>query len=314
MPVTPNRMFLQVWNGPGVAKLVFVPFGQFLLLPNESGNESETIVEQKVEVTMTDTHTLFQKYQKAFDSLQNVMELMENKWMGKCPDNVYYSDESSKDNSVQVSWATGMNTEIALRNGEADWVVFKKKLACMQYAKQCWIARFPCKQWDPSIHHKFSNTDAEKDEIMVEIETIPVEVCYKTSGVGNHGFLLSEEDCLSEDDESITVPHNMDASYEITGKLRTGIVYVNKQMDQAFNCEQDPDKNIAHDSQFVTTPTSVGEGTRFEEDWIDSMFAPVFRQTYSTVVDEVEVRMEELYVQGARSSTKYSFVLMILTI
>jgi hypothetical protein len=36
MPVTPDGMFLQVWNAPGEAKLIFVPFGQFLLLPGNT--------------------------------------------------------------------------------------------------------------------------------------------------------------------------------------------------------------------------------------------------------------------------------------
>jgi hypothetical protein len=34
MPITEDGVFLQVWNGPGVAKLVqFIPYGNFLLLP-----------------------------------------------------------------------------------------------------------------------------------------------------------------------------------------------------------------------------------------------------------------------------------------
>jgi hypothetical protein len=33
MPLTEDGMFLQVWNGPGIAKLVFIPYGNFLLLP-----------------------------------------------------------------------------------------------------------------------------------------------------------------------------------------------------------------------------------------------------------------------------------------
>jgi hypothetical protein len=36
MPVSPDGMFLQVWNGPGTAKLVFIPFGNFLLLPGDA--------------------------------------------------------------------------------------------------------------------------------------------------------------------------------------------------------------------------------------------------------------------------------------
>jgi hypothetical protein len=33
MPIKEDGVFLQVWNGPGVAKLVFIPYGNFLLLP-----------------------------------------------------------------------------------------------------------------------------------------------------------------------------------------------------------------------------------------------------------------------------------------
>jgi hypothetical protein len=36
MPVSPDGMFLQVWKGPGTAKLVFIPFGHFLLLPGDA--------------------------------------------------------------------------------------------------------------------------------------------------------------------------------------------------------------------------------------------------------------------------------------
>jgi hypothetical protein len=36
MPVTRDGMFLQVWNGPGESKLVFVPYGTFLLLPGNT--------------------------------------------------------------------------------------------------------------------------------------------------------------------------------------------------------------------------------------------------------------------------------------
>jgi hypothetical protein len=36
MPITPDGMFLQLWNKPGEAKLVFVPHGQFLLLPGNT--------------------------------------------------------------------------------------------------------------------------------------------------------------------------------------------------------------------------------------------------------------------------------------
>jgi hypothetical protein len=38
MPLTEDGMFLQVWNGPGVAKLVFIPYGNFLLLPANTIN------------------------------------------------------------------------------------------------------------------------------------------------------------------------------------------------------------------------------------------------------------------------------------
>jgi hypothetical protein len=30
MPVTRDGMFLQVWNGPGEAKLLFIPHGKFI--------------------------------------------------------------------------------------------------------------------------------------------------------------------------------------------------------------------------------------------------------------------------------------------
>jgi hypothetical protein len=36
MPVTRDGMFLQVWNGPGEAKLLFIPHGKFLLLPGNT--------------------------------------------------------------------------------------------------------------------------------------------------------------------------------------------------------------------------------------------------------------------------------------
>lgn len=36
MPITRDGMFLQVWNGPGEAKLVFIPYGNFLLLPGNT--------------------------------------------------------------------------------------------------------------------------------------------------------------------------------------------------------------------------------------------------------------------------------------
>jgi hypothetical protein len=36
MPITRDGMFLQVWNGPGESKLVFVPHGNFLLLPGKT--------------------------------------------------------------------------------------------------------------------------------------------------------------------------------------------------------------------------------------------------------------------------------------
>jgi hypothetical protein len=57
------------------------------------------------------------------------MEVMEDKWLYNDPTSVYYSDESEDDSLCQVSWATGMNTEIAIENGEHDWVIFKKKQA-----------------------------------------------------------------------------------------------------------------------------------------------------------------------------------------
>jgi hypothetical protein len=36
MPITRDGMFLQVWNGPGEAKLIFIPYGNFLLLPGNT--------------------------------------------------------------------------------------------------------------------------------------------------------------------------------------------------------------------------------------------------------------------------------------
>jgi hypothetical protein len=36
MPITQDGMFLQVWNGPGPAKLVYIPYGYFLLLPGDT--------------------------------------------------------------------------------------------------------------------------------------------------------------------------------------------------------------------------------------------------------------------------------------
>jgi hypothetical protein len=102
------------------------------------------------------------------DSLQNAMEVMEAKWTGKCPDRVYYSDESSDDSS----WATGMNTEIPLRNGEADWVIFKKKQVHVQYAKQCWMDSLKSEQCDPR-NFKTMKTD------------LPVIISYTSSDTGN---------------------------------------------------------------------------------------------------------------------------------
>jgi hypothetical protein len=36
MPVTTDGMFIQVWNGPGTSKLVYIPYGYFLLLPGDT--------------------------------------------------------------------------------------------------------------------------------------------------------------------------------------------------------------------------------------------------------------------------------------
>jgi hypothetical protein len=36
MPITRDGMFLQVWNGPGEAQLIFIPYGNFLLLPGNT--------------------------------------------------------------------------------------------------------------------------------------------------------------------------------------------------------------------------------------------------------------------------------------
>jgi hypothetical protein len=36
MPVTTDGTFLQVWNGAGTAKLVYIPYGYLLLLPGDT--------------------------------------------------------------------------------------------------------------------------------------------------------------------------------------------------------------------------------------------------------------------------------------
>jgi hypothetical protein len=36
MPVSRDGMFIQVWDGPGEAKLLFIPYGSFLLLPGQT--------------------------------------------------------------------------------------------------------------------------------------------------------------------------------------------------------------------------------------------------------------------------------------
>jgi hypothetical protein len=36
MPITSDGMFLQVWDGPGEANLLFIPYGKFLLLPGNT--------------------------------------------------------------------------------------------------------------------------------------------------------------------------------------------------------------------------------------------------------------------------------------
>lgn len=98
-------------------------------------DESEDVNPKKSKKPKHDNEEgeLRRKYQKAFDSLQNAMEVMEDKWQGISPTSIYYSDESEDDSSCQVSWATGMNTEIAIENGEHDWVIFKKKQARLRH-------------------------------------------------------------------------------------------------------------------------------------------------------------------------------------
>jgi hypothetical protein len=224
----------------------------------ESENKSELSIKKPIDQQqkkMDETHRLFRKYTKAMDSLQNAMEVMEAKWTGKCPDSVYYSDESSDDSSIQVTWATGMNTEIALRNGEADWVIFKKKQARVQYAKQRWMDSLKSEQCDPR-NFKTVKTD------------LPVEISYTSSDTGNQEGLTSGETCFSEVEEeveesvkishimgSILLPNNITRSSSI-GNLFLG----NNQKDQSFQ-DQNAVKTPAYDSDYyVTTPTSVNEG------------------------------------------------------
>jgi hypothetical protein len=64
----------------------------------ESENKSELSIKK-----MDETHRLFRKYKKAMDSLKKAMEVMEAKWTGKCPDSVYYSDESSDDSCTSLA-------------------------------------------------------------------------------------------------------------------------------------------------------------------------------------------------------------------
>jgi hypothetical protein len=209
---------------------------------------------------MDEPHMLFRKYQKALDSLQNAMEVMEAKWAGKSPDSVYYSDESFDDSSVQVSWATGMNTEVALRNGEADWIVFKKKEAHVQYAKQCWMESLKREQCD------LRNFKIMKPDL-------PVEISYTSSDSGNQeGGLTSKEITgLSEEEEeqdgkSVHIPCIMGPILlpkKTTGSSRPAgnLFMINNQIDHssqrehiAVNTECDSDKCV------ITSPISGSEG------------------------------------------------------
>jgi hypothetical protein len=97
-------------------------------------DESEDVKPKNKKPKIDTEEDLRQKYQKAYNNLQNAMEVMEDKWLYNNPTSVYYSDESEDDSSCQVSWATGMNTDIAIENGEHDWVVFKKKQARLHHA------------------------------------------------------------------------------------------------------------------------------------------------------------------------------------
>jgi hypothetical protein len=229
----------------------------------ESESESEVISKNQIvqkQKMMDEPHMLFRKYQKALDSLQNAMEVMEAKWAGHCPDSVYYSDESSDDSSVQVSWATGMNTEVALRNGEADWVVFKKKEAHVQYAKQCWMESLKREQCD------LRNFKIMKPDL-------PVEISYTSSDSGNQeGGLTSKEITgLSEEEEeqdgkSVHIPCIMGPILlpkKTTGSSRPAgnLFMINNQIDHssqrehiAVNTECDSDKCV------ITSPISGSEG------------------------------------------------------
>jgi hypothetical protein len=172
--------------------------GEDEITETESENESGPFVEKQSKVKLSNTHSLFQKYQKSMDSLQNAMQVMEDKWMGKCSDCVYYSDESSDDSSVQVSWPTGMNTEIALTNGEDDWVVFKKKEARMQYAKRRWIESLPRDKQDflcddNKMDFYPTVSDNKTDSLL------PMEISYTKGGApaGNAQVLPNDEESVS---------------------------------------------------------------------------------------------------------------------
>jgi hypothetical protein len=225
----------------------------------ESESESEVISKNQIvqkQKMMDEPHMLFRKYQKALDSLQNAMEVMEAKWAGNCPDSVYYSDESSDDSSVQVSWATGMNTEVALRNGEADWVVFKKKEARVQYAKQCWMESLKREQCD------LGNFKIMKPDL-------PVEISYTSSDCGKQEGLtskeitgLSEEE-QEEDGKGVYSPRIMGLlPNKTTGSSRPpgNLFMINNQTDHSSQREHIAVNTECDSECVITSPISGSEG------------------------------------------------------
>jgi hypothetical protein len=148
-----------------------------------------------------------------------------------------------------------MNTEIALRNGEADWVIFKKKQACVHYAKQHWMDSLKSEQCDPR-NFKTMKTD------------LPVEISYTSSDTGNQEELTSGEICFSEVleevEESDKISHIMGSILlpnNITSSSGIGSIFLsNNKKDQSFQ-DQNAVKTPAYDCEYyVTTPTSVNEG------------------------------------------------------
>jgi hypothetical protein len=168
-------------------------------------DESEDVKPKKSKKPKHDNEEgeLRRKYQKAFDSLQNAMEVMEDKWQGISPTSIYYSDESEDDSSCQVSWATGMNTEIAIENGEHDWVIFKKKQARLRHVgnklqeflsniKQDYSDCSPDpfeNDSDPYVEY-YQGYYGDEEDTNDEEQSLPTEIC----------FAIEESDVQDETD------------------------------------------------------------------------------------------------------------------